>query len=86
MSRRIRALLALPTLLLALPLLLGASGGDPFADYTVVKIKQGANALADLKTALLTAEPGTIIQLPKGTIEVDEELSLSTDHVVIRGK
>ncbi|MGH0034129.1 MAG: hypothetical protein ACQGVK_03790, partial [Myxococcota bacterium] len=84
MSKRLKVLLLTP-ILMTIGLQAGAAE-DPFADYTVVKIKKGANALADLKTALLTAEPGTIIQLPKGTIEVDEELSLSTDHVVIRGK
>jgi parallel beta-helix repeat protein len=84
MKQTLQALLLVP-ILMTVGLRAGAQG-DPFADYTVVKIQKGPNALTDLKTALLTVDPGTIIQLPKDTIAVDEELSLSTDHVVIRGK
>jgi len=39
-----------------------------------------------LQEALITAKPGTVIQLPEGKFDLDRELSLTVDSVTIRGK
>jgi len=39
-----------------------------------------------LQEALITAQPGAVIQLPEGKFDLDRELSLTIDSVTIRGK
>jgi len=40
----------------------------------------------EFQTALITAKPGAVIELPEGQLEVDRPLSLTVDNVTIRGK
>jgi len=63
-----------------------AAAKNPFKGWTVVEVESGAGALDSLKTAFATAVPETIIQLPKGTIQVDSELVLASSHVLVKGK
>ena len=50
-----------------------------------VTIAAGPNAEEELLTALLEAEPGDVIALPAGTTAITMPLSLTVDHVTIRG-
>lgn len=79
---RAAVLASLALALLALP----AAAKNPYKGYEKIDLKDGPTLLDDLKMALLTAQPGTIIQLPKTELQVDEELSISTSHIVLRGK
>ncbi|MGI9432150.1 MAG: SO2930 family diheme c-type cytochrome [Myxococcota bacterium] len=63
-----------------------AAAKNPFKGWTVVEVESGPGALDSLKTAFATAVPETIIQLPKGTIQVDSELVLASSHVLVKGK
>lgn len=63
-----------------------AAAKNPFKGWTVVEVESGPGALESLKTAFATAQPETIIQLPKGTIQVDSELQISSSHVLVKGK
>jgi parallel beta-helix repeat protein len=74
--------IALTLGLLATP----AAAKNPYKGWTVVEVASGPNALESLKTAFAMAQPETIIQLPKQTIQVDSELVLSSSHVLVKGK
>ncbi|RMF18740.1 MAG: DUF1565 domain-containing protein [Candidatus Dadabacteria bacterium] len=78
-------------LALSLFLPLAACGGDdPCADYTgtgnCVAVSVDRNdPTTSIKTALLSAQPGDVIQLPEGRFELATELSVSKDDITIRG-
>lgn len=56
-------------------------------DYpNVVQLEAGPNLPFELKAAFLSAKPGTVIELPEGTFHFDDELSLNTSHVTLRGQ
>jgi parallel beta-helix repeat protein len=48
-------------------------------------IRPGANAQADLQTALLDAHPGDTIALARGRFDLTQGLSLDVDRVTVRG-
>lgn len=59
---------------------------DPeFPDYTLVELAAGDDLETRALEALITAEPGTIIQFPAGVYDFTSELSSSVDNIVIRG-
>ncbi|MEX3009070.1 parallel beta-helix domain-containing protein [Hoeflea sp. TYP-13] len=76
MSSKYRVFLALP-LLFVFCLAAGASGG--------VSIVPGPNAAEQLQEALITAEPGSTINLAEGTYVLSDGLSLDIPDVTIRG-
>ena len=56
-------------------------------DYdNVITLEAGPNLPFDLKAAFLSVKPGTVIELPEGTYQFDDELILNTSHVTIRGQ
>jgi parallel beta-helix repeat protein len=63
-----------------------AAAKNPYKGWTVVEVEDGPDVLEDLKTAFATAQPGTIIQLPKATIPVDAELEIASSHVLVKGR
>jgi len=85
-------------LLLGLSLLWACSDGndnsnnsgtpvDPaYPDYTLVELQPGADLETRAQEALITAQPKTIIELPKGTYDFVGELSVSVDNIVLRGQ
>ena len=59
---------------------------DPeFPDYTIVELAAGEDLENRALEALITAEPGTIVQFPAGVYDFTSELSSSVDNIVIRG-
>lgn len=74
--------------LLLLPLALtGARTPRPdLREYRVVEIPAGPDARFGVVGAFLSARPGTVIELPAGVIDIDEELSLDVSHVIVRGR
>lgn len=55
--------------------------------HKVTVIQNGPNARAEAQEALITAEPGEIIEFAEGTFDIDMTLSLEdVDGVTIRGK
>lgn len=55
-------------------------------DYdNVVTLEAGPNLPFELKGLFLSVKPGTVIQLPEGTYQFDDELILNTSHVTIKG-
>ena len=86
------------TILFILLLLWSCSGGgnnddpivispvDPdFPEYALVTLEPGDDLETRTLSALITAEPNTIIQLPAGTFDFIGELSSSVDNIVLRG-
>ncbi len=57
-----------------------------FPGYELVKLDAGPDLQTRTLTALIEAEPGTIIELPAGTYQFTAELSVSTDNIVLRGQ
>ncbi|MCG8670037.1 MAG: right-handed parallel beta-helix repeat-containing protein, partial [Pseudomonadales bacterium] len=56
-------------------------------DYDrVVTLEAGPNVPFQLKELFLTVQPGTVIELPEGFYEFDDELILNKSHITIRGK
>lgn len=50
-----------------------------------IEIAASENFESDLLTAMLTADPGTIIQLPAGAFSMRGEISTQTDSIRLRG-
>ena len=65
-------------LLVPLCLCLGACSGE-------VVVESSANYQQTLMEALITAEPGTVIEIPEGVHEINRGLSLKVDGVTIKG-
>jgi len=80
------ARLAIPCLVALLIGSAPALAGNKYKGWTVVQVEDGPNVLDDLKTAFANAQPETIIQLPKATIQVDSELEISSDYVLVKGR
>jgi len=60
---------------------------DPeYPGYALVRLEAGPDLQARLLTALIEAQPGTIIELPAGTFQFTAELSISKDNIVLRGQ
>jgi parallel beta-helix repeat protein len=59
-----------------------ALAGNRYKGWTVVEVED----LESLKEAFANAQPETIIQLPKATIQVDSELELAASHVLVKGR
>jgi parallel beta-helix repeat protein len=55
------------------------------AEARTWNIRPGANAQADLQTAMLDAHPGDTIALARGRFDLTQGLSLDVDRVTIRG-
>lgn len=55
------------------------------AESKTVTVKPGPDAQTELQEALITAEPGSTIQLEAGTYEFQLGLSLDVDNVTVRG-
>ena len=55
------------------------------AGDAVVRIEPGDDVQRVLQTALLTVEPGTVIELGEGRYEFDGSLSLDVAGVTLRG-
>lgn len=56
-------------------------------DYdNVIALEASANLPYDFREALLTAKPGTVIELPEGTFQFNSDVILYTSHITIRGK
>ncbi|MCG8316708.1 MAG: right-handed parallel beta-helix repeat-containing protein [Pseudomonadales bacterium] len=56
-------------------------------DYDrIVTLEAGPDVPFQLKELFLTVQPGTVIELPEGTYEFDDELILNQSHITIRGK
>ena len=59
---------------------------DPdFPEYTLVTLEPGADLENRALSALITAEPNTVVQLPAGIYDFVGELSSSVDNIVLRG-
>jgi len=56
------------------------------AEARTWRIRPGAEAEAQLQTALIEARPGDTVQLGRGRIELSQGLSLAVDRVTIRGE
>ncbi|MFK8020509.1 MAG: SO2930 family diheme c-type cytochrome [Pseudomonadales bacterium] len=59
-----------------------AGGGD--FDKMLV-IEAGPDLETRIQEAMITAESESIIMLPQGTFDMTSELSISTDHIILRG-
>jgi len=57
----------------------------PDSDSGVVRIDPGPNAQEEIQTALLVAEPGSVIELGEGRFDFDGSLSLDVKNVTLRG-
>ena len=92
-----QAALKFLTILFILPLLWSCSSGsddnqidvtafDPdFPNYAVILLEPGADLEIRTLSALITAAPKTIVQLPAGIYDFVGELSSSSDNIVLRG-
>jgi parallel beta-helix repeat protein len=67
-----------PLSILALPLLLAACGDEP-APVANLDFQK------DLQTQLIKAKPGSVIEIPAGTYQLDRSLSLKVSGVTIKG-
>ncbi len=60
---------------------------DPnYPGYERVRLAAGPDLQARTLTALIEAQPGTIIELPAGVFHFTSELSVSKDNIVLRGQ
>ena len=60
---------------------------DPdFPGYELVRLEDGPDLQARTLSALIEAQPGTIIELPAGLFHFTSELSISKDNIVLRGQ
>ncbi len=73
---------------LTLQLLVGglAAAQESTDESVVVRVKRGPEAAAELQSALASAVPGTVIQLPAGTLSLEAPLVVATERLMIRGK
>jgi len=56
-------------------------------DYDNVIVLEASEVLPyDLREVLLTAQPGTVIELPEGTFQFDSDVIIYTSHITLRGK
>jgi parallel beta-helix repeat protein len=60
--------------------------GAEFAGYSHIQLDAGPDLEQRTLEALITAQPGTIIELPAGTFNFVGELSSSVDNIVLRGQ
>jgi len=82
----LRKSLSLFALLALLPLLPACVQQVDFPDYVVVSLAPGPDLEFRAREALLTAQPGTLIEFPAGNWEFTDELVLTTSHVTLRGQ
>ncbi len=54
-------------------------------DSSVVRIDPSPDSQEEIQTALLVAEPGSVIELGEGRFEFDGSLSLDVENVTVRG-
>lgn len=52
----------------------------------VISLEAGPELPFKLKEAFLSMQPGTVVELPEGKFQFDDELVLNTSHVTLRGK
>lgn len=56
-------------------------------DYeNVISLEAGPDVPFQLKELFLTVQPGTVIELPEGFYEFDDELILNQSHITLRGQ
>lgn len=56
-------------------------------DYDrVITLEANAELPFKLKEAFLSMQPGTVVELPEGRFQFDDELVLNTSHVTLRGQ
>ncbi|MBV1921819.1 MAG: right-handed parallel beta-helix repeat-containing protein [Pseudomonadales bacterium] len=56
-------------------------------DYDNVVVLEASETFSyDLREALLTAQPGTVIELPEGTFQFNSDVIILTSHITLRGK
>ncbi len=67
------------------PLALVLFGGSSLASAKIWTVKASANLEFDAQEALLQAEPGDTIQLPAGRFNLNQELSITTPFLTLRG-
>lgn len=85
---RIRHGLVLALLLAATAAGLGAARCDrpEFPGYTLVRLSVGTDLEDRLRAAIRTAKPGTVIELPAGRYALQDEIAITTSHLVLRGQ
>ena len=67
-------------------LMLGACEGEiQETTISVAAIQASENFAADLQTALIVADPGSVVALPAGTFKLVDGLSLDIEGVTLRG-
>ena len=71
--------------IVVLGLVLGLTLPDAARAGETVDIQPGPNVQEELQEALILAEPGTIIELARGTFHFTRSLSLDVDRVTVRG-
>ncbi|MEE2777041.1 MAG: parallel beta-helix domain-containing protein [Acidobacteriota bacterium] len=74
-----------PIALVCIVALAGCQGGG-YEDAGPVVLQPDENAQETVQTALLTAQPGDVIELTEGTFEFTGSLSLDVADVTIRGQ
>lgn len=72
-------------LAILLPVLLAACG-EPAPDEPSAQAEADTEYAETLRTALLDAQPGDVIEIPAGRFAFDRSLSLTADGVTIRGQ
>ncbi|OUS32347.1 hypothetical protein A9Q99_00700 [Gammaproteobacteria bacterium 45_16_T64] len=56
-------------------------------DYdNVITLEASETFSYDLREVLLTAQPGTVIELPEGTFQFNSDVIIYTSHITLRGK
>jgi parallel beta-helix repeat protein len=53
---------------------------------TTIEIAPGADFHSRLQEALVLAEPGTIVLLPEGTYELEDEIIIDQSHITLKGR
>jgi parallel beta-helix repeat protein len=64
----------------------GAAGNDDGSEDNIVRIEAGENFQSRLLEALISAQPGDIVEIPEGVFNLTSALSLDVDSVTIRGQ
>ena len=57
-----------------------------FPGYGVIRLLPGGDIEFQVRAALQTAKPGTIIEFPAGNFAFTDELVVATSHIVLRGR
>ncbi|MCX2976316.1 parallel beta-helix domain-containing protein [Candidatus Marimicrobium litorale] len=64
----------------------GAAGNDDGSEDNIVRVEAGENFQSRLLEALISAQPGDIVEIPEGVFNLTSALSLDVDSVTIRGQ